>query len=150
MNIEKTEGMWLGNKLNRNYSFGEINWKNTYVKALGVYFGYNKQEIERLNWSIKLDSIRSCLKCWNGRDLSLQGLVLIIKTFALSKVIYFMSAISTPKWVINQLNKELFGFLWRYKRDKIARKVIVNETEKGGLNMIDVKKLLYCYESCMG
>lgn len=141
LNKEKTEGLWIGVGENRQDMFAGINWKKNCIKALGVYFGYNKKEVELLNWKTKVENVKSCLKCWNSRDLSLQGRVLVIKTIALPKVIYLSSSIHTPDWVVNELNKEFFSFLWRYKRDKIARKVVLNEIENGGLNMIDFKNL---------
>ena len=86
------------------------------VKALGVYFGYNKKEMENKNWTDKIEKTKSSLRCWNihVRDLSLQGRILIIKTMALSKVVYLAAALLTPEWVINEINKELLAFLWKY------------------------------------
>lgn len=95
--------------------------------------------MELKNWETKLESVKTCLRCWNVRDLSLQGRILVIKTLALAKVVYSTAAICTPNWVVNTLNKEFYSFVWRYKRDKIARKVILNDIDKGGLNMIDFR-----------
>ena len=64
--------------------------------------------------------------------------VKIIKCLGLSQINYFLSALCTPKSVLNE--KEFFSFIWKYKRDKIARKVMINEMQSGGINMIDVKK----------
>ena len=50
-----------------------------------------------------------------------------------------MASINTPTWVINEVNKMFFAFIWKEKRDKICRKVMINEIENGGMNMIDVK-----------
>ena len=36
INMDKTEGMWLGNGTNRNDNFAGINWQRDMVKALGV------------------------------------------------------------------------------------------------------------------
>ena len=46
LNIDKTEGLWLGAGKNRHDNFANINWNNESIKALGVYFGYNKTVIE--------------------------------------------------------------------------------------------------------
>ena len=138
-NIRKTEGLWLGRGRNRHGKLGEMKWENSSIKALGIHFGYNKHELEVKNWLEKIESLKKCLKFWNYRDLSIQGRVLIIKTLALAKVVYLINAITVPKWVINTLNKEFFSFLWRYKRDKVARKVVINEVEDEGLNMLDFK-----------
>ena len=142
LNKRKSEGLWLGQGENRNDNFAGINWGKNSVKALGVYFGYNKKEMENKNWTDKIEKIKSSLRCWNIRDLSLQGRILIIKTMALSKVVYLAAALLTPEWAINEINKELFAFLWKYKRDKIARKVVINDVSNGGLNMIDFR--IFC------
>ena len=139
LNFEKTEGLWLGRGENRNDNLAGINWKNISIKALGVHFGYNKQQVEDLNWKNKLDSIKTILNRWKYRDLTFHGRILIIKTLALSQVVYLVSSLCVPKWVVNEINKEFFSFVWKYKRDKICRKVLVNELENGGMEMIDFK-----------
>lgn len=139
LNKNKTEGLWLGVNENRKDQFAGISWEQNYVKALGVYFGYDKQDLETRNWNAKLESIKKILNRWKYRDLTFQGRVLIVKTVALSKIVYLVSSICTPSWVINELNKEFFAFVWKYKRDKIARKVMISEIEQGGLNMLDFR-----------
>ena len=46
---------------------------------------------------------------------------------------------NTPTWVLNEVNKIFFAFIWRGKCGKICRKVMINEIEQSGMNMIDVK-----------
>lgn len=139
LNKEKPEGFSLGGSVNRNDQMAGINWNKSCVKALGVYFGYDKKETEEKNWNDKLGSIKRVLSSWKKRDLSFQGRILIIKALALPKVVYLVSAINTPNWIINEINKEFLGFVWKGKRDKIARKVLINNIKNGGLNMVDFK-----------
>ena len=139
LNLDKTEGLWLGNGKNRNDNFANINWEKSYIKALGVYFGYDKKEIETLNWDNKLQAIKRILNKWKYRDLTFQGRILILKTLALSQVVYLISTLIVPSWVINEINKEFYNFIWKGKRDKICRKVLINSYESGGLQMVDFK-----------
>ena len=139
INLEKTEGLWLGRGANRQDNLAGINWNKEVVKALGVYFGYNKNEIEVKNWQTKLDNIKSILTKWSIRDLTFQGRVQIIKSLALSQIVHLLSSLHVPNWLINEVNKEFFKFLWKNKRDKICRKVMVNDIQSGGVNMVDVK-----------
>ena len=60
----------------------------------------------------------------------------------MSKFVYLVSAIGIPDKILKEINKELFSFLWKYKRDKIARNVLINSIDNGCLNMIDLKS--YC------
>ena len=139
LNIEKTEGLWLGKGRNRGDNFAGVNWEKDSIKALGVFFGYNEQDIEEKNWRNKIETIKKLLNKWNYRDLTMQGRILILKTLALSQVVYLISSICVPNWVVNEINKEFYSFVWKYKRDKICRKVLVNDFEMGGLKMIDFK-----------
>ena len=58
LNSEKTEGLWLGRGRNRGDNFADINWGKDSIKALGVFFGYNKQDIEERNWRSKVELIK--------------------------------------------------------------------------------------------
>ena len=79
LNKEKTEGLWLGRGKNRMENLAGLNWNQKEVKALGVYFGYDKKEIEKKNWQTKVDRIKCIRKRWSRRDLSFQGRLNIIK-----------------------------------------------------------------------
>ena len=145
LNIEKTEGLWLGRGRNRGDNFADINWGKDSVKALGVFFGYNKQDIEERNWRSKVELIKKILNKWKYRDLTMQGRILIVKSLALSQVVYLISSLCVPSWVINEINKEFYSFVWKYKRDKICRKVLINEFDRGGMKMLDFKS--FCLAS---
>ena len=54
-------------------------------------------------------------------------------------MVYLVSSICVPVWTINEINKKFFSFIWKYKRDKISRKVMVNNLNAGGMNMIDFR-----------
>ena len=139
LNIEKTEGLWLGKGKNRGDNFANINWKKDAIKALGVFFGYNKQDIEDKNWKGKVETVKKILNKWKYRDISMQGRILIVKTLALSQIVYLVSSICIPKRALNEINKEFYGFVWKYSRDKICRKVLINDLTKGGMKMLDLK-----------
>ena len=139
LNLEKTEGLWLGRGRNRRDNFEGINWDKDSIKALGVYFGYNKQENEEKNWRNKIITIKQILNRWKYRDLTMQGRILIIKTLALSQIVYLISSLCVPEWLINEINKEFYSFVWKYKRDKISRKVLINMPENGGMKMLELR-----------
>ena len=58
--------------------------------------GLNKNEVCDMNWNPKLDKLKSVLLTWSKRRLSLYGKITIIKTLAVSKIVYNMSIIDTP------------------------------------------------------
>ena len=72
--------------------------------------------------------------------MSLKGRVLIIQTLALSKLWYIGKVTGIPVSVIVTIEKILFKFLWgERKYEPIARKVMQNNIEEGGINFPDIK-----------
>ena len=135
MNIDKTEGLWLGrNKNCHDTPFG-IKWPKEPVKVLGVYFSYDKHASERCNFVTKLEQLTRQLHWWKARDLSLLGKVLIVKTIGLSKFTYIANVLHIPEKVIQDVNKEIYGFLWNGKTDKVKRSIVIQDYEHGGLKM---------------
>ena len=142
LNVKKCEGLWLGrNKfLQTNCKLFGIKWPEQF-RCLGIYLGHNKQLNERRNFSEKVDQIEEALKNWEKRDLSLIGRVQVIKTFAISKLVFPASLMCTPEHIIKRLNRILFKFLWRSK-DEVKRIKVFQDMKNGGLNMIDLQSFI--------
>ena len=144
LNLEKTEGIKLGNFVkNTNSNFCNIKWSDQ-VKSLGVYFGLNYENTRSLNWNSNADKFKKSLSLWRKRKLTLFGKVVIIKTMALSQLMYLAKCIETPNdEFITMLNKEMYEFLWDGKTDRIQRKVLMANLEEGGISMPNIK-LKFC------
>ena len=57
VNVEKTEGIWIGlNAFSKNRPFG-IKWPSNPIKALGIYFSYNVKEAENANFEDKIKQL---------------------------------------------------------------------------------------------
>lgn len=65
----------------------------------------------------------------------------MIKTFALSKFIYLASVIHIPDYIIQQIDKVIFNFLWNGGNGFIKKCTIIGDIDKGGLKMVDVKSM---------
>ena len=50
--------------------------------------------------------------------------------------------IHIPEWVIKKAEKIIYDFIWQGKKDKVKRKVLINEKRKGGLEMIDIRSMV--------
>ena len=72
------------------------------------------------------------------RNLTLFGKVCIIKSMAISKLMYIAMCLTIPEKIIKDIDQRIFKFLWG-RRDRIKRKSVINKLEEGGLNMIDLK-----------
>lgn len=49
--------------------------------------------------------------------------------------------IATPKGIINGVNSQIYGFIWR-GNDKIKRSAIINDIENRGLEMLDLDSMV--------
>jgi hypothetical protein len=49
LNRNKTEGIWIGKLKNCKDKVRGIKWTQNPVKALGIFFGHNKEECQKLN-----------------------------------------------------------------------------------------------------
>ena len=85
------------------------------------------------------DSVKKYLVC--KRSLSLYGKVTIIKSLIVPKFVYVSSLLTTPGGVIQELNRLIFKFFWKGV-DKVTRLSVINDYEKSGLKMIDLKTMV--------
>ena len=70
-------------------------WTSDSAKTLGIIFSTDKHKLIENNLIPKLNDFVNCLKHWNHRKLSLMGKV-VVKTFALPKLIYPLTVLNTP------------------------------------------------------
>ena len=139
VNDEKTELFAIGtHKLVREEFDHNI---CTSIQILGIYFDYHKQTRKNLNFSSILKSIKKTLNMWRWRGLTLLGRIQIVKTFAIPKFMYKASLISVSEDLIRDVNKLLYGFIWK-GNDKIKRSALINDIENGGLKMLDLHSMI--------
>ena len=139
INISKTEGMWLGSlkhNLGKRSPYN-ISWPEKYVISLGVAFAYDPTVSDRINFEEKLVSLKKILNQWSTRNLTLIGRICIVKTLAISKLVYNTSVLAVPSNICKQARDICFKFVWKFKPDKIKRHSLIAPFDKGGLNMVD-------------
>jgi len=81
------------------------------VYALGVHFTYNNE----------LVSLKKSLSVWSRRDSSIYDRINIVKTLALSKLVFISSVMETPKNFAAEVNKIVFDYIWKQKPAKIKK-----------------------------
>ena len=47
--------------------------------------------------------------------------------------------INVPEWVISTVESTIYGLVWKGKKDRIKRTVLINNFRNGGLNMVDIR-----------
>ena len=115
--------------------YKHFTWTSEEAKTLGFHFTNDENlNIDR-NIQPKLQAFNNCLKQWHHRKLTLLGKVTVVKTFALPKLMYTLSALPNPKQdIIQTMNKSIFQFVWNSKPDKINEQLLLNPLSREGSN----------------
>jgi hypothetical protein len=112
------------------------------TRISGLELNADKTEIHD-----KIDKLEGQLKKWTIRNLTLEGKILIVKTFGLSQLIYNMQCYEFRQADLVIIERLIFKFLWskKWKQtrpiERISRKILKSPYEKGGLNAPDVECL---------
>ena len=109
---------------NRKDTILDLQMSGEPVYALGVHFTYDLEVSEKKNFFDKLGSLKKTLNMWSQRDLSIVGRINIIKTLALSKLVFICSVMNTPKEFSKEVNKITFDFDWNHKPAKINQSAL--------------------------
>ena len=91
------------------------------VNCLGIEVGHDLELCEKINWANKIENIQRLLIQWKKRHLTILGKIIVIKTLALSQIIYSATNTHIPDYVIPRLNTIVYNFLCENK-EKIKRK----------------------------
>ena len=140
MNRDKTQGLWLGTEQKSTYKPLGIKW-SAVIKILGIFISYNKDIVTK-NFDHKLLKIKNRLDMWKRRDLTIYGKILLIKTFALSQILYISTVIHVPDKIVKEIENMIYNFLWNGKTHKVRKKVITQNYSNGGCKMIDIVEQL--------
>ena len=138
-NLDKTEVLRIGAIKNSNIVLAEnleLKWTNIPATLLGVKITPERDKLEKLNYLPKLKKIEQIFSSWDKRNLSVIGKTLIIKSLALSQLLYLTSVIPNPEApIMKRIETLLFKYVWNKKPDKIKRNYLISPTEKGGLGI---------------
>ena len=141
VNYDKTEALWIGSRKGSQIIFPSgkpILWADEKVYALGVWLSTSVDKQLKANFMEKIIKLESILNSWAARRLTLLGKITIIKSLAVSQIVYLLSALPCPQGILQKINSLLYDFLWGSKSEKIKRTEMINEYDKGGLKMIDI------------
>lgn len=111
-------------------------------KTLGVWFSQDEDIMTELNFTACLENLKCMLNIWRQRDLSLKGKVTILKTLAISKLVYLSSLLFVPDWFITRVNKLFLDFMWDGKPSKVKLDTITGDIADGGLKMPHVDSVV--------
>ena len=105
-------------------------------RLLGVKFSISLDDLFELNYLPKKEKLINILKVWSMRYLTPIGKIVILKSLALSQLIFLLSVLpSPPEHFMKEIDSIVYSFLWDDKPDKISRRTIIGDYSQGGLKM---------------
>lgn len=135
-NVDKTIAKCIGSlseyETNNMY---KLHWTKGYVKTLGVTISNDSKVLIEENFMPRLQAMGNLLDIWQCRGLSLKGRVTILKSLVLPKLLYPMSVLPTPSYIIELVDNMILDFIWDKRKHKINKNVIVQEIQDGGLKV---------------
>ena len=86
-----------------------------------------------------MESLNKTIENWQFRRLTLLGKITVIKNLLASQLVYILAPLPTQQKSLKEINRSLFDFLWDGRGDQIKRSEMINDYDKGGLKMLDIK-----------
>ena len=154
LNADKTELLRINKRVRDEVEF-QVNYcGNTFmiksqakVKINGVTMLQDREARMRENCMKINAAMESHLAAWSTRALSLMGKILIVKTFAISQIIFYMQSSQITEKYLKMFESTIFKFLWNKNMsaakapDRIKREIMMTPVKYGGFGMLNVREL---------
>ena len=134
LNMEKTEGIYIGQQAGRTTGPVNISWKTDAIHVLGTHIGNDLRQ----NWTNAVEKTEKYFERWSTRTLSITGKALLIKTYAISSIMYLASVFVIPTPIVTRIHSAMYKFLWNNKNELIARETCNLPSARGGLAIPDL------------
>jgi exonuclease III len=154
LNVDKTEILKMNvNTLHSEFQPHEITIGKIKVKTVesiticGICFSNNSNIAYEKNLLDKITKMERQLIIWLQRPISVEGKILIVKTFGLSQLIFALQMCDIEDQHLTDIERMIFKFLWNKKwvgtsaPDRIKRSTLKLPYERGGLQVPDVTNL---------
>ena len=145
VNVDKSEACWIGKVKGRTDKPLKCRWvclQTDVVKILGIYFSYDKQIANKMNFIKLIIDSRALLNIWNQWWLSLYGKMQIFKSLIVSKPVFLATMNKVPEDFINALQSMHKTFIWNNKTFKVKHSILIGDYTHGGLRDIDIRSKL--------
>ena len=136
LNVSKSHGLLIGPWRSRSDLPVSLDWSSACITVLGSRLSNDGEE----NWERKVQDLDSVLTSWSSRSLSFHGRALIVNSLGLSMFWYLLSFTCLPDQFLQRINTSVFSFVWKRKREWLARSSVMQRPTLGGLGVVDVKR----------
>ena len=135
INLDKTKAKYIGSLKDSDYYPHGLSWIKGPIETLGVVCTKTENEHYSANFKPRIEKLKNTLQVWKQRNLSLKGKVAIVNSLALSPLVYISSVTHTPDKAITEIQDIISHFFWNGKRPKIAKDVLIQRPENGGIKL---------------
>jgi exonuclease III len=117
------------------------------IKVCGMIMSLDPEIEYKANITDRIDKLRANLKMWSRRNLSMNGRMIIAKTFGLSQLTFAFQYYQIEVKDLKRIEKIIYSYVNTNKSDiapeRIARKYLKNRKENGGINGVDLEAYHY-------
>ena len=139
LNFRKTKVYGFGEWENRvNWPINDLKVEMDYFTTLGITFSCKYEIAIDKTWQMILNKIKNRIPLIRDRYFTLYQKSVIVNSLLSSKIWYAAHVYPLPFKFSKLINKELFGYIWKYNYDPIKRDVLCNPKINGGIGIINV------------
>ena len=117
-NIEKTKFYNISaTEFDDRYMQG-FNFSKDKINLLGITITKDRSVSEEYNFRPRLKAMKTILKQWSRRKLSLKGKITVINALAIALIMYPTTVLDTPANILHEINSILYTFFVGWKEAK--------------------------------
>ena len=114
-------------------------WTNGPLNILGIKITSDGKNLTSINLTPVISKMNNIIKIWSKRKFTLFGKITIINSLLSSQLVYKLSVLPSPtKKELKDIDKMLLNYLWNNKPPKISKSILLAQTCKGGIQMVDI------------
>ena len=133
-NKQSSSATYLNNDLTINHK--------TQITICGNCLSLDPSVSYKSNISDKILKLCNQLNLWKSRNLTINGKMIILKTFAISQLIFSSQFQVITQKDVRKIEHICYKFLWNGP-DRIKRAILKSDREEGGINGIDIESFFH-------
>ena len=130
------------NYLDKSYVLGRVDK----IKVCGMWIATDDDDDYRLNVLDKLEAMEATVMRWGRRHVTMNGRMILAKTFLLSLVVFPAQFLQIKKKEIKRIEKLIYSFVNGAKNlygpERIARAHLKAPKDSGGIDGVDVESFI--------